>query len=353
MHDVKVAVVSEIARYDDGKTVHCALARGHNNGIDEHGVNHQELFEDRRDKGELPFITKGIQVTPVVGHVRDGVSIPSHWRSKAEDIEKFILGGGEAGGEGEAHRLAKQACLNLIEQGKIRSIIRGELPSGFHLGGQAPEVSIKVDDDIYFADVGAWDARFPDTPVVFEITNTSGQKAKRLKAMSDVGIRVYEIVIGPKVRSAARNGVEINVGFFESMMLKSKFRLRNGVSTDCALTRYIRIKEAEQEALMLSEDIPEPAPPKPATLPQFKTEPVKPKPDVVTPAVQYVRKFGADVSANHMLSKIRSMRGREVHDYYVSEATHAAYVEIKNMSKVRAIHIDHAVDYYARLSAHD
>lgn len=364
MADVKVAGVSEIAQYADGKTVHCALARGHNNGLDEAGVNHQEIFEQRRDEGELPFITQGIRVTPVVEHSRDGVKIDSHWRSKPEDIEMFITGG--EGGEGAAHRMAKQACLELIAEGSIRRIIRGGLPQGFSPDGYKTELSIQVGDDTYFADVAAWDDRFPDVPIVFEITDTSGQKAKRLKAMSDQGIRVYEIVIGPKVRTAARNGVEINVGFFRSIMLKSNFRLRNGASTNCALTHYIRVKEAEQAALWREQEalrseqvvsqqqdsairLSKSSPAKPAV----KPAPVVPKKDRITPAVEYVRKNGADVSANRMLDKIRSLRGKSVFDYCSDEAAYAAYNEIRNMSPIRAIHIDQAREYYGVLLAHD
>ena len=372
MSDTKVAQVSEIARYEDGTMIHCALARGHNNGLDEQGVNHKEIYETRRDNGELPFITDEINVTPVVEHTRDGVRIHSHWRSRAEDVERFI--NGDNGGEGKAHKLAKQACLELIDEGKIGRIVRTELPKGFSLGGRKDELKIVIGDMTYFADVGAWDARFPDAPVVFEVTNTSGQKAKRLKAMSDARIRVYEIVIGPKVRDAARKGIEINVQFFRNMILSSKFRLRNGASTDCALTEYIKVQEAKEQAerkrafkqardLLVSErnihrrqdqiqSFKDDLDKMPDYQPQV--QPVSP-PDEgkIKDAIEYVRRVGHDVAANQICYKLLRLRGRDAYEFRNDTATDAAYEEIKKMSPVRAIHINNAAKLYGALLAHD
>jgi len=345
MDDVKVADVREIAQYDDGTTVHCGLAKGHNNGLDEEGFNHQYLYEDRMSKGELPFITRGIRVRPVVGHQRDGVNIPSYWRSDPGDIDRFLDGSGL--GEGEAHKMAKQACFELISESKIHRIVRGDLPKGFYLGGQKQELNVQVGGETYFADVGAWDDRFPNAPIVFEVTNSSGQKADRLKAMSDAGIRVYEILIGAKVRKAVQDGIKIDVGFFRSMMLKSRFRLRNGASTDCTLTKYIMVKEAEEAAKerhlrAKSERHVE------AKLPEVDESVSK-----SARSIEYVRRVGPHVAADRLLDRIRSADTSGVRAFSRTPEYRAAVYEIENMDdpegKVRAIHIRNAVQYYGRL----
>lgn len=358
MDDYRVANVSEIARYADGTTVHCGLAKGHNNGLHEDGSNHQYLYEQRLEKGELPFITQGIHVRPVVGHKRDGVDIPSYWRSEPGDIERFLEGTGN--GEGEAHKLAKQACFELISEGKINRIVRGDLPKGFYLGGQKQELNVEVGEDTYFADVGVWDDRFPNAPIVFEVTNTSGQKAARLKAMSDVGIRVYEILIGSKVRTAAKNGIKVDVEFFRSMMLNSKFRLRNGASTDCALTQYIRVKEAEDAARERDRQAREERKADLDSMRHWQENHHKRYRDELADkarrsvrSAEYVRKVGPHVAANRLLHRIRDGEVRDVLKFARTPEYVAAVSEIESMDapedKVRAVHIRNAVQYYGDL----
>jgi hypothetical protein len=245
---VRIAEDSELAQYEDGTIIHVGLATGHNNGVDHDGFDHAAEYEMRKERGEFPFRNEGIRVHATKEHYRSEALVKAHWRSNAEDIERVLNDP-----ESKYHKIAKAACVDLLGEGMFASIIKGSMPK-FEYGGCKPELQIKSRDRSFYADVGVWDHRFPDTPMAFEISYKSPQTKERIKALADVGVIVYEIGIYNETLDAAKKGVIVNHSFYRKLMLQKRFR-RIGVANGKSLleSRYVEVERRMREARMREE----------------------------------------------------------------------------------------------------
>jgi hypothetical protein len=245
---VRIAEDSELAQYEDGTIIHVGLATGHNNGVDYDGFDHAAEYEMRKERGEFPFRNEGIRVHATKEHYRSEALVKAHWRSNAEDIERVLNDP-----ESKYHKIAKAACVDLLGEGMFASMIKGSMPK-FEFGGCKPELHIKSGDRSFYADVGVWDHRFPDTPMAFEISYKSPQTKERIKALADAGVIVYEIGIYNETLDAAKKGVIVNHSFYRKLMLQKRFR-RIGVANGKSLleSRYVEVEKRMREARMREE----------------------------------------------------------------------------------------------------
>lgn len=237
---IKVADTSEIAFYRDGSNLHVGLVAGHNDGIDSEGRNHADEYQARRAAGEHPFQHyEDVAVHPVKSYRReDGAIVKAHWRTSAGDVDRLV-----AAAESDFHKMAKQACYELLRDGKFNQIVRTGIKH-FVFSGCAQEHPVRIGADIFYADVGAWDARFYSDPVAFEITYTSANSARKIDAFRDNDMVLYNIKIYEATRQEIKDGNLIDVQFYKDMMLRKRFHRMGGPNKSKLEVEYIRIQEA-------------------------------------------------------------------------------------------------------------
>lgn len=237
---IKVADTSEIAFYRDGANLHVGLVAGHNGGIDEAGRNHAEEYQARRAAGEHPFQHyEDVAVHPVKSYRReDGAIVKAHWRASASDVDRLV-----AAAESDFHKMAKQACYELLRDGKFNQIVRTGIKH-FVFSGCAQEHPIRIGADIFYADVGAWDARFYSDPVAFEITYTSANSARKIDAFRENDMVLYNIKIYEATRQEIKDGNLIDVQFYKDMMLRKRFHRMGEPNKSKLEVEYIKIRQA-------------------------------------------------------------------------------------------------------------
>jgi hypothetical protein len=245
----RIAKSDEFAAYEDGTFIHVGLARGHNGGIDEKGFNHQEVFEARKASGVYPYQIEGIRVTAVSEHTKNGTTIKPYWRGIAEDVERIINDP-----ESNFHKMAKEACVGLLKEGKFNAIVKRPLQQ-FEFGGCALELPISADGRHHFADIGVWDHRFPDDPIAMEITYRSPQTKERIMRLSEAGVHVYDFNILDRTRNALREGRKVDIDFYRRLMLDKKFELKSGkeskLKLDALYLHVAMLKEQEERKLAM------------------------------------------------------------------------------------------------------
>lgn len=212
----KVAEDRELAEYHDGTIVHVGLAAGNNNGVDEDGVDHRLIFETRKAAGELPSRFKGIRLTAVSQHVRDGVLIKPYWRAMPEDVERII-----ASHESDFHMMAKSACIELLEHGLFPMMLRSPLRQ-FRASGWQEELTVGRSG--HRADIGVWDDRHPKFPIALEIKFSHGQSKSRIDALLEDKVKVFEISIRNATLDALKDGEIVDERFYSGLIMSRKFR---------------------------------------------------------------------------------------------------------------------------------
>lgn len=237
---IRIADTSEIAFYRDGTTLHVGLVTGHNNGTDEAGRNHKNEYDARRAAGEHPHQHYAdVAMHPVTSYTReDGAIVKAHWRTNAGDVDRLVISA-----ESDFHKMAKQACYELLRDGKFNQMVKTGIKH-FVFGSCAQEHPVRIGKDIFYADVGVWDLRFPGDPIAFEITYTSANSARKIDAFRENDTVLYSIKIYEATREEIKNGNLIDVQFYKDMMLRKRFH-RLGVPNKSRLeVEYIRIQEA-------------------------------------------------------------------------------------------------------------
>lgn len=247
--EVRLAESKEFAVYEDGQFVHAGLVLGHNDGIDEQGFDHRALFQERKAQSVYPYRMQGVRVTAVKEHTNKGMIIKPYWRGMPEDVERIINDP-----ESNFHKMAKQACIALLNEGKFNAIVSPQIRQ-FEFGGCAQELPIKAGEQQHFADVGVWDHRLPNNPIAMEVTYKSQQTKDRILRLSQAGVHVYNINILDRTREALRKGKIVNVDFYRQMMLAKKFQLKADTESTLALNAlYIQVamlKEQEERKLAM------------------------------------------------------------------------------------------------------
>lgn len=246
-NETRIAKDIELAQYPDGTLVHVGLVTGHNDGIDETGFDHKAFFEDQKANKVYPHRIEGIRVKAVRQHINDGKQVKPHWSAFAEDIERVLNDP-----ESKYHKMAKDACIALLLEGKFNQIVKTPIPM-LQFGGCQAELPIMAGGQQHYADVGLWDERFPQMPIAMEITYTSKQTKERILRLSQAGIHVYEFNILDRTRDALKCGVVVDVDFYRSQMMSNRFRLKSDTEVVNLLdAEYIRVAEliAEQKRKM-------------------------------------------------------------------------------------------------------
>lgn len=243
-NEKRIASAPELAVYPDGTMVHVGLVTGHNDGIDESGFDHRKLFDDYKKQGLYPHRISGIRVMAVKEAHFDGAKRKPHWRAFAEDVERIINDP-----ESKYHKMAKEACISLLEERRFNDIVDDKIPE-FEFGGCQAELPITADGKQHFADVGVWDHRQKDSPIAMEITYTSGQTKERILRLSQSGIYVYNFNILHRTRDQLTRGKDVDVKFYRDVMLRKKFSLKGDVDAVRPLKAFYlhvaRLKEQEE-----------------------------------------------------------------------------------------------------------
>lgn len=214
----RIAQEHDLAYYVDGTIVHVGLCVGMNKGVDGNGFDHRAEYERRKDQGEYPTRFNDIRMSAVTEHMRNNARVVAHWRALAEDVQRVMHNH-----ETDFHRMAKEACLELVQLGHFQELTRYNMRK-FHVGDAQIEHPITAGDTTYYADVGVWDNRFPQFPIAMEITFTSGQSDKRLNDMIKAGVKVYEANIYNHTLQAAKDGVKIDHQFYKDYLMRRGFR---------------------------------------------------------------------------------------------------------------------------------
>jgi hypothetical protein len=214
----RIAQEHDLAYYADGTIVHVGLCVGMNKGVDANGFDHRAEYEKRKDQGQYPTRFNGIRMSAVTEHMRNNARVVAHWRALAEDVQRVMHNH-----ETDFHRMAKEACLELVQLGHFQELTRYNMRK-FHVGNAQIEHPITAGDTTYYADVGVWDNRFPQFPIAMEITFTSGQSDKRLNDMIKAGVKVYEANIYNHTLQAAKDGVKIDHQFYKDYLMRRGFR---------------------------------------------------------------------------------------------------------------------------------
>ena len=241
---IRIADTSEIAFYRDGTTLHVGLVTGHNNGTDEAGRNHKDEYDARRAAGEHPYQHYAdVAMHPVTSYTReDGAIVKAHWRTNAGDVDRLVISA-----ESDFHKMAKQACYELLRDGKFNQMVRTGIKH-FVFGSCAQEHPVRIGQDIFYADVGVWDLRFPGDPIAFEITYTSANSARKIDAFREGGTVLYNIKIYEATREEIKNGNLVDVQFYKDMMLRKRFHRLGEPNKSSLEVEYIRIQEATDAA---------------------------------------------------------------------------------------------------------
>lgn len=219
----RIAQRHELAYYADGTIVHVGLCVGMNGGIDGSGFNHKAEYERRRAQGEYPTRFNGIRMSAVTEHMRNNARVMAHWRAVTEDVQRVMNDP-----ESDFHKMAKQACCELVHTGFFHDMTKKNLRS-FRPDGAIIEMPITTNGVTYYADVGVWDNRFKQYPIAMEITYSSGQGSKRVADLIEAGIKVYEINIYQQTLNALKNGDKVDKDFYRTLMLYRGFRELSGV----------------------------------------------------------------------------------------------------------------------------
>ena len=241
---IRIADTSEIAFYRDGTTLHVGLVTGHNNGTDEAGRNHKDEYDARRAAGEHPYQHYAdVAMHPVKSYTReDGAIVKAHWRTNAGDVDRLVVSA-----ESDFHKMAKQACYELLRDGKFNQMVKTGVKH-FVFGSCAQEHPVRIGQDIFYADVGTWDLRFPGDPIAFEITHTSANSARKIDAFRESGTVLYNINIDKATREEIKNGNLVDVQFYKDMMLRKRFHRLGEPNKSSLEVEYIRIQEAADAA---------------------------------------------------------------------------------------------------------
>ena len=237
---IRIADTSEIAFYRDGTTLHVGLVTGHNDGTDEAGRNHADEYNARRAAGEHPHQHyEDVAMHPVKSYTReDGAIVKAHWRTNAGDVDRLVVAA-----ESDFHKMAKQACYELLRDGKFNQMVRTGIKH-FVFGRCAQEHPVRIGQDIFYADVGVWDLRFPGDPIAFEITYTSGNSARKIDAFRESNTVLYNIKIYEATREEIKNGNLVDVQFYKDLMLRKRFHRLGEPNKSSLEVEYIRIQEA-------------------------------------------------------------------------------------------------------------
>ena len=213
------AKTEEIAQYADGISVHCALARGENGGIDENGQNDFAIYEERKALGEWPKDVNGLDVHAVVSHERDGILIKSHWKNNRGEVDRFMAK------ETYYHTSANIAVLEMIHEGRILDLLsRKDDLDGFEFGACHLEYLISANGNSYKADVAAIDKQFPDLPIVFEVVYSSDLKRQKIEDLNGIGLLIFKANIKSMTIKAVEEMERVDVAFYKRR-LASKFKI--------------------------------------------------------------------------------------------------------------------------------
>ena len=235
----RIAQSDEWARYEDDTWVHCGLATDPDDNIYE-GVDHKALYEERKAAGEWPYRLPGLMLAAVKQHSRQVAVTKAHWRLMSVDVERVL------NGMTDYHKMAQDAVVMLLGERRIKELARDGALDWVEYGGCKVEKLTKSGRKL---DVGAWDRRYPDDLIAFEITYTSGQSLERVKELEADKVLVYERNIRQWTLDAVKSNIIPDVDFYAEKIKKSGFRRINSEDFEAGLSaRYLKLKEAEDAA---------------------------------------------------------------------------------------------------------